>query len=676
MKKHFLHAAVATLTLEAFLLASCSNSIDGISTGTGGDTADSAQGSSSGNTAANGSSLITFTGNPAYDITLLNEYWTKNGTTFSVTAGDSTSGTASESRAIVADSISGPLLNAGDAAINGFGDLVKNFSGMNLLTWAGGTALSGMISGAVGSLVSMGITELFDALGLVKSTESYLAEISDKLDKIQDQLNTMQTMLSEMETKLYTETQYQAELTRYYSVMQNRDIQYGNIYIDALVCWNSITDVLVDAALSSQYSTESEKSAKLAELNTKAKRLAYLKRFIDSDSWDTATDIDDVSVVQSSAGTAFETYFTEHAAEISAEIQEIVKNWGENSTGASSVFKLCKYLTDTNKGLASDSFNMFELYDKYAEVCFVWEQEGYNWRQQMRDQDCALIAITAPLAFRYYALTEKLGTGSTNCLQLAGYVESAITVCKNNPVVRHSTPVYQKWGSQWRGQAFTGEIKQIDYTKLLKEKWTTNTEAEATICRIDSSPYWLAYKWNSSRFYAGLEPQSPWSWTQNEKICSEAATLAMPEAWYKEQFEAYVSSSASGMTHKALIEIFRNAGFTYTDGTSLIYSPVNEQYFITSQKNYARIVIGYSAGYWHEYCPYIPVVTANSRSACIVSTHESCPVVFQGVHYWCWIGNSKENVSDDIAESRQVLTNWSNKTYFYPVKTDTVVEAQ
>lgn len=655
MKKHFLHAAIAVLTLGAFLFASCTNSIGGVSTGSGDSTS----------TVTTGDSLISFTGNPAYDVTLLNEYWAKNGTPFSISTDENLNGNVSKGRGLE------------DAAINGFGDLVKNFSGKNLLTWAGGTALSGMISGAVGSLVSMGITELFDALGIVKSTESYLAEISEKLDKIQDQLNTMQTMISEMESKLYSETQYQAELTRYYSVMQNRDSQYGNIYIDALVCWNSITDVLVDAALSSQFSTENEKRAKLVELNTKAKRLAYLKSFIDSDSWDSATDIANVSVIQSSAGSAFKAYFEEHASEISSQIQTIIKNWGKNAnTGASSVFKLCKYLTDTNKGLAGDNFNMFELYDKYADVCFVWEQEGYNWRQQMRDQDCALIAITAPLAFRYYALTESLGAASTNCCELASYVENAIAVCENTPVVRHSTPIYQKWGSQWRGQAFTGKINQIDYTKLLKEKWTTNQTDEASICTLDRSPYWLEYKWNASRFYAGLAPASPWNWTYcGDTVCSEAANLAMPEAWYKEQFEAYVNSSSSGMTHKSLFEIFKSAGFTYADGIAPLNTSVGEHYFITSQRNYARVAAGYSAGYWHEYCPYIPVVTANSRSACIVSTHESCPVVFQGVHYWCWIGNSRENVSDDTKECRRVLTDW-NKKYFYPVKTDKVVEVQ
>lgn len=34
-------------------------------------------------------------------------------------------------------------------------------------------------------------------------------------------------------------------------------------------------------------------------------------------------------------------------------------------------------------GLANESFNMFQLYDKYAEFCFVWETEGCNFRQQM-----------------------------------------------------------------------------------------------------------------------------------------------------------------------------------------------------------------------------------------------------------------------------------------------------
>lgn len=163
-------------------------------------------------------------------------------------------------------------------AINGFGDLVKNFSSTNLLTWAGGTALSGGISAGVG----IGVNMALDAMGIIKSTTSYLKEITAKLDKIQNQLNTMQTMLAELSEQVNDvnmQVKFQGTLTRYYEAIQKRDSYYNNIYIDAMTCWNSINDILLDAALSSQYSNATEKAAKLAELSTKELRLELPCKF-------------------------------------------------------------------------------------------------------------------------------------------------------------------------------------------------------------------------------------------------------------------------------------------------------------------------------------------------------------------------------------------------------------
>ena len=369
--------------------------------------------------------------------------WAKNGTPFPApenavaesVENSITDGTSSRS-AIAGSGNLAPLYAVDTSkAINGFGDLVKNFSGTNLLTWAGGTALTGGINASM----TVGVNMALDALGIIKSTTSYLKEISSKLDAIQKQLNTMQTMIEELGEqvqKVNTETKYQGMLTRYYTVMDNRDRQYNNIYIDALVAWNSINDILLDAALSSQFSDASAKAAKLAELSTKEKRLSYLKSFIDAESWENAASIDEVKIVDSDAGKNFTEYFENNAEEIGTKLAAVIKKWGTNqSTGASSVFKLCKYLTEANKGTANESFNMFQLYDKYAEACFVWEQEGYNWRQQMRDQDSALIAMTAPLAYWYYALTETLGSQSSNNKELENYVDEH----KHLPIQRQFT---------------------------------------------------------------------------------------------------------------------------------------------------------------------------------------------------------------------------------------------
>ncbi|MCR5724456.1 MAG: hypothetical protein K6G80_05145 [Treponema sp.] len=665
MKKLLFQIPVAALTALAFLFTSCSNNIS--------DVALDESSSGVAQTGSNEESLVVFTGNPVYDITLLNDYWAKNGTPFDATA-DSTLRQGAVFSSLFSRA-------AEEAAINGFGDMVKNFSGKSLLTWAGGTALSGTISAVAG----VGVTYLLDALGIVKSTTSYLKEISGKLDKIEKQLATMQTMLTEMEAKLYTETQYQGELTRYYTVMQNRDSQYNNIYTDAMICWNSIIDVLFEAAVASQYQDDATGyAAKIAELNTKEKRLSYLSAFIDSTSWENATSASDVAVTTDAAGTAFKKYFEDNAQSISKTIEEKVKAWGANAnTGASSVFKLCKYLTDTNKGIASESFNMYQLYDKYAEVCFVWEQEGYSWRQQMRDQDSAIIAMSAPLAYWYYALTETLHASSTNCSELQAYVKAALSLNETYPVVRHSTPIYQKWGSKWQGQAFTGTLAQIDYTKVMSSEWATPTIKKSNSSNVAKKNILKEsnYRYNASRLYAGLGPKAPPSDTNT--ICTEAQDMAMPEEWYKEIFDAYAVKSSTGVTHKALFDIFKSVGFTNADGSAFSFTPSTvqgyEDFFITNRRTYMRVATGYNAGNWHEYCPHVTVVVGNSTATYERSGHEVCPVVYLGryVYHVSHYGKSTHDsdVSDGYKVCMKTLTTWLHK-FYYPVKTDTIVEAQ
>lgn len=685
MKYNLRASLVASVTAVAFLFASCVNSIDEHESGTGKSTV------TAGADVTNGDTLITFTGNPAYDITLLNDYWAKNGTPFPapenavVSTGSTTADDTNASRSAIAGSENLAPLYAVDTskAINGFGDLVKNFSGTNLLTWAGGAALTGGINASM----AVGVNMALDALGIIKSTTSYLKEITSKLDAIQKQLNTMQTMIEELGEqvqKVNTETKYQGMLTRYYTVMDNRDRQYNNIYIDALVAWNSINDILLDAALSSQYSDASEKAAKLAELSTKEKRLSYLKSFIDAESWENAASIDEVKIVDSDAGKNFIEYFENNAEEIGTKLADVIKKWGTNqSTGASSVFKLCKYLTEANKGTANESFNMFQLYDKYAEACFVWEQEGYNFRQQMRDQDSALIAITSPLAYWYYAVTESLGSSSTNCKELSDYVDAAIALNKNTAIVRHSTPIYQKWGSKWQGQVFNGTIKQINYVDVIKTKsWRCSYKKVKNICNISVKKFIRSDGWeyNASRLYAGYSSyviDNRFS-SKQRNVFSKAASMAMPEEWYTEMFDAYKTYSASGVKGKSVMQIFKDMGFSFENDQKISLSQYkygsNEELFITSRRPYVRQQGNGKTGY-HL---LVPVVMGNNDSCVIyqlmnIGDHEAVPCTYTRVEVY----SNGWNKSDDYRIIHTINDDYSSyRKFFYPVKTDKAVVAK
>ena len=575
----------AMFTLVVFLLVSCSNGID---------IADTTSGTKS--NAKNGGGYldelgIEFTGNPAYDIGLLNAYWD------SEQNASLDSDTLSASRDVAGDA--GKAVK--DAAINGFGDLVKNFSGKSLLTWVGGTVLSSGIS----TLVSTAVTKLLDVTGIVKSTSSYLAEISGKLDKVQKQLNTMQTLINE----LNTEVQKQGDLTRLYTEMQKRNEKYNAIFTASTVCWNSINDMILVAALKSQYGEDTNAEAyknKLRELDTPEKRLKHIQSFIDQDSWNATDnpelDSSKVNFASSEAGNKFRDYLETNKEALGQELSRIINSWGNNpNTGANSVINLCKYLTDTDHGLANESFNMFQLYDKYAETCFVWEREGYNWRQQMRDQDATIIGLTSALAYMYFSINEALGPDSQNCAYVKQYVSAALEMNNNEEykVVRHKTPRYQKPG-QWKGKIFDQNLESIDYEKI-SPKWVASGPSTSV---IGWDPKAISNDGtnenNASRFYGGFEPPAISEWQKAYGLYNAATGFAMTEDWYKEIFDAYAyTDKKTGVVkHKSLLEIFKNAGFRLPDSKEIIVNipaPVGferdryHQFFITNKYEYVKV---------------------------------------------------------------------------------------
>ncbi len=605
---------IASLTIGMFLFSSCSN----ISTVTDTDTGKSA---AQGTQATTGSEKymdkagIEFTGNPAYDIGLLNEWWAKNGTPFPAPWEESSTDQSNSA-----------------ARSGGFGDLVLNFTVGGALQWAGGT----IASGAAGALVGAGVSAVLNALGIVRSATSYLNEICERLDRMEGQLSEIQDMLEETSTeveKLIKDVKNAGDLTRYQTVMQDRDKKYTELYLSVMEGWNKINDVLLEAAVSSQYGKDTKAyNAKLddelksSDSHKKRKlRLEYISQFIDHDSLLKADDAAGVSFKQTQEAQAFMDYFTRHSEEISSQLHKALRKWGDGELGVSRVINLCSYLTDTYGD--KDRFNMFQLYDKYAEASFVWESEGYTFRQQLRDQDNMLIALAAPLAYWYYAITETLGTDSLNCIRLTNRVNDAIKLNTDYPVIKKDKPYYQKWGSKWKGQTFTGVIKENDYVKCMQDEWL---RAGSTLNPYRNTYYFLKkdypnnfrfalnenndeVKGNSSYLYSCNSPPS----SATSSICTAAQNMAMPSGWYNEVFEAYF---VDGKPKKTLLEIFRDLGFIYANGVPIqisgYYKPdLDEMYFVISDSKFCKAVnyIRYIKCYPHGFCDlYIPSVMANS----------------------------------------------------------------
>ena len=159
--------------------------------------------------------------------------------------------------------------------------------------------------------------------------------------------------------------------------------------------------------------------------------------------------------------------------------------------------------------------------------------------------------------------------------------------------------------------------------------------------------------------------------------------MAMPEEWYKEIFDAYAVKSSTGVAHKALFDIFKSVGFTNADGSAFSFTPSTlqdyEDFFITNRRTYMRVATGYNAGNWHEYCPHVTVVVGNSTATYERSGHEVCPVVYAGryVYHLSHYGETSHETdkSDNYKICMKTLTNYAHK-FYYPVKTDTVSEAQ
>ena len=662
---------IASLTIGMFLFSSCSNISTGTDTGTGKSEAQGTQ-TATGSEKYMDKSGIEFTGNPAYDIGLLNEWWAKNGTPFPAPWEESTTDQSSSA-----------------ARSAGFGDLVLNFSTWGAIKWAGGT----LASGAAGALVGAGVSAVLNALGIVRSATSYLNEICERLDRMEGQLSEIQTILEETENeveRLLKDVKNAGELTRYQTVMQQRDKKYTELYKSVMECWNKINDVLLEAAVSSQYGKDTK--AYNAKLDDELKssdshkmrklRLEYIGQFIDRDSLLKADDAAGVSFKQTQAAQAFVDYFTRHSDEISAQLHKAVREWGEGELGAARVLSMCSYLTNTH-GVDKDRFNMFQLYDKYAEASFVWEQEGYTFRQQLRDQDSMLIALAAPLAYWYYAITETLGTDSLNCIRLTSRVNDAIKLNTDYPVKKKDLPYYQKWGSKWHGQTFTGVIKENDYAKCMSDYWTINLYSIYTdgypskeqlpeVLRRVLNENFANFKGNASYFYSCNPPPA----AATSSPCTAAENMAMPSEWYKEMFEAYKVNNR----YKPLIKIFMDVGFISQYGNQIQTSAsyryeTNEVLFVTSDSIYAKTITNSENEILERGTVFITSVIANSDVSLSRYNPQNQPIYEEwAVQYDCVIIKERKHgdtyyYDNKYRVPRKVIkSSHDYRKFYYPVK--------
>ena len=374
-------------------------------------------------------------------------------------------------------------------------------------------------------------------------------------------------------------------------------------------------------------------------------------------------------------------------------VKAAVRQWGEESVGTASAVmparqqakNLIEKITNSvqipgQTGYVSDYLS---IYDEYARRTLMWEQEGYAWRELMRAQDAKMVMQLSIASLLYYTLVNENQVEIENLYKkIAAYRE----LVKNTPIVRHSTPIYIKYGSKWAGQVFTGELKTMNYAKIMKDKKWSKGENQ----RLGKSNTYIkyilkeeTYRYNDSRLYGGYAPAKP---TPDEKmnVYAPATQFAMPEEWFREVYNGYVVGGKS----KTLMEIFKRIGFRYNSKELQIRdfeADKFEQYFITNNRPYTKVY--YVSD--HVYHLAIPVVTGNSTDLMKglvgkledVNDHNAIALKYQATNAYSVTKVGKHSSSTDKTDAyrmyNKLLIDYSSfRTMFYLAKTDKAVEVK
>ena len=604
---------------------------------------------------------VEFTGNIYYDIGTLNAYWEKHPVL-----------------PLTGDEASSPRALAKGASTSAWDAILKfawDKAAIPALS-AGASAIGGFVAG-----------KILNALGFATES-SNIADILDQMKKVNEQLAVLQKTVDEINekiSKLDLKIEQNAKYESYRSVMQRRKEYYVHMYTNVMTLENSILDIVFAAAVNSKIDS--------------TRTLSWLadKSLEDKIAWINSI-YQDPEKVKESDYNAFTKYCIKHSEEIVKKMNDKVLKWGETkgavaATAAQDVIGLLKLLTD--KDAASElgksvEKNMFELYDAYAAVGFVWESEGYEWRERMRIEDCAIVALIAPYATWYYSLTEETGAASINATNAKKTIKTLQDVVKNYPVKRYSTQKYQKYGSKWAGQIFTGKINQIDYAKVLETMWQypepVTTKVLTKNVGLKYKLVHEAYMYNTSRLYGGFKPYGIGG-SRVGNPYSKSVTMAMPEEWYKELFDAYVVRTVNGTKHKTLMEIFKDVGFSFASGnfvTGAFRTSEYEQFFITNLRPYAHV---YRHGD-HIMNVGIPVVTGNTDTdiyrtcgydnfifralSCQAADHEIYAVQFRSriLYHSTKRGLKPSEVNYDDSVFESVINPFKYRTFYYPVRTD------
>lgn len=617
---------------------------------------------------------INFTGNVPYDMGLLNDYWKSLGSALD------------ERNAILGGNTSNVLMKSDVKSTSSYSFDLSKALGKGVFKWLNDFGGSKIKNPLLKGVYQLGVNEVAKALGFADATNSQvLKAVNEVLDEVKAMQNQLKNMQDHIEA--YADSAYRAGAE--WQDARSRILARNTAYNEH------------------QVHLENNFYAAIHSVLYRTVNASGVGDFKSIDDWNALSDEERGKYT---ADEKYKAYMEEKEDSLAEEIKTVILDWGDKSVAgsmaANGAFDIVKMLTDSIR-IANNTVvkSYADLYELLAYESVVWESEGYEWRQQMINEDIAFVAKLS-MATSWYYFLKKNDQAISN---LQKYNELLVNYAENYKVVRHSTPIYVKWRSKYRDQIFEQKLKEIDYNKLLMNSWKyTGTQDRDNLIPQSKCLDERYYKWNASRLYAGEAPKKVE--VENKKdtdaayneVWSNAATLAMSEDFYKEVFNSYQVDASNGAKRLSLVEIFERAGFTgMKEGT--YQKGKNEQYFLTNFRTYA-IAFNLSQTVGDRiYELQVPAVLANTDGNIMRfdnTSHHSVAMSRFLAHYvshWnkSWHEETDhtdshrlpeftmQQIMDCNTEScmelrqhpdwKQVEERYFSRTFFYPVKTNKAV---
>ena len=397
--------------------------------------------------------------------------------------------------------------------------------------------LSYYLGPTVGNVAGNAVSkQLIKVLGFGSSSKSEqtvmtkLNEMADDIKMIQDHLDDLTEKVSNLKLDRAFETKRQ---------------KYLDVYYQATITWNTIDDARWICALHYKYGDNITSSPDYLKSSSEEKT-AFMASLADDEKFAEFLASDNIYVLEQDKA-----------------VTKAIHAWG-NKGYAVDYLTLADFLTKKEIGqLGKERYNMFQVYDQLAFQAFVWEAEGYTWRNMMRDADCALMLKAGLLANAYFASTEPAGTASKNCELIQRTMQSMVQMAKDYPVEIHSTPICNL--DKKKPVIFEKNLHEIKYSNMVETCYNMSHFAKTNKKNVwnwdKQGELWMNH-WNSNlEYYSGIrnDQQLMRGMPLSMQYDLGNGGFAISQKWWEALWKAY---DIKGYEHPTMLQILKRGGFS------------------------------------------------------------------------------------------------------------------